>query len=115
MQWQEITSVSEADAVLAASEHKPQLVLKHSTRCSISTMAKSRLERAIAASPVQPADLHLLKVIEARPASNHLAERLGVYHQSPQLLLVENGECLLEQDHLDISWQEVLETLQQQS
>ena len=45
MNWIEITNSSQLSDVKDLSKAKPQLIFKHSTRCSISSMAKSRLER----------------------------------------------------------------------
>ena len=44
MTWNPLTSASEIDAVIERSNQVPCLIFKHSTRCSISFMAKHRLE-----------------------------------------------------------------------
>jgi bacillithiol system protein YtxJ len=40
-----------------------------------------------------------VRVIEERPVSLHLAERLGVRHQSPQALLIRNGAAVWNASH----------------
>jgi bacillithiol system protein YtxJ len=48
------------------------------------------------------ADLYYLGVIEQRPLSNYVAEVLNIRHESPQLLVVRNGECIFNESHLMI-------------
>lgn len=110
MDWLPITTPEAVDAVLGRSAQRPQVVLKHSTRCSISTMAKARLERQQAIRNLD-ADFLLLLVVENRPASNHAAETLGVHHESPQLIVVQNGDVVLDQSHYEVNLDEVAEVL----
>jgi bacillithiol system protein YtxJ len=44
-----------------------------------------------------------VRVIEERPVSLALAERVGVQHQSPQALLIRNGAALWNASHHDIT------------
>lgn len=106
--WNELTDAQQADAAMARSAHRPQLFFKHSTRCAISSMAKSRIERAMD-KLAAVADLHYLDLLAHRPVSNHLADITGVHHESPQLILIVNGECVLDQSHSGIDPLEVLE------
>ncbi|MFT5229928.1 MAG: bacillithiol system protein YtxJ [Flavobacteriales bacterium] len=46
IKWQQITSVIELKEMIALSNDKVIAIFKHSTRCSISAMAKRRFERA---------------------------------------------------------------------
>ncbi|MFW5658774.1 MAG: bacillithiol system redox-active protein YtxJ [Bacteroidota bacterium] len=110
MQWQQIHSPDEVEAVQKRSYDKPQVILKHSTRCNISAMSKARLERAYTDS-ADALDWHLLLVVEDRRASSHAAELFDVHHQSPQLMLIVNGECIFEETHGEISLQDTLDAL----
>jgi len=110
MDWLPITTPQAVDAMLRQSAIRPQILLKHSTRCSISTMAKARVERQQPVGNLE-ADFLLLLVVEHRPASNHAAEVLGVHHESPQLIVVRNGEVLLDQSHYEVNLDEVAEVL----
>lgn len=40
-----------------------------------------------------------MRVIEERPVSLGLAERIGVKHESPQALLIKNGKALWHTSH----------------
>lgn len=83
------------------------LIFKHSTRCSISMMAKKRVDMDLDDLPadVKP---YFLDLIAFRSVSAFIAETFQVHHESPQLLLIKDGECILDQSHGDISIAEVL-------
>ena len=83
------------------------LIFKHSTRCSISMMAKKRVDMDLEDLPadVKP---YFLDLIAYRSVSSLVAETFQVHHESPQLLLIKDGECILDQSHGDISIAEVL-------
>lgn len=78
------------------------LIFKHSTRCSISMMAKRRFEMDWEALP-QNLPLYFLDLIKYRELSNKVAQDFHVHHESPQLLLIKDGECVLDQSHGEIS------------
>ena len=69
-------------------------------------MAKSRLEKAwdFTNDEITP---YYLDLLEYRHISNAIAEKLNVFHESPQVLLVKNGECVYDASHLDISVSEL--------
>ena len=83
------------------------LIFKHSTRCSISLMAKRRMEMDANTLP-ENLPIYFLDLIKYRDISNQIAQDFHVYHQSPQLLLIKDGECILDQSHSDISVEEAL-------
>lgn len=89
--YRELTTEAEWEEALRASGDKPVLVLKHSTRCPVSTAAIEEYEAYLADRPAEGVDYVLVKVIEARPVSNKIAEDLGVKHESPQMILVKDG------------------------
>ncbi len=69
-----------------------------------------RLEDDWRFSPDQLAPFYL-DLLAFRDVSNHLAERFSVYHESPQVLLIRDGECVYDASHLDISVEELQEVL----
>jgi bacillithiol system protein YtxJ len=50
----------------------------------------------------------MVDVVKERPISNKLAELLTVRHESPQILVVKNGQCTYHTSHLDIHLDEAL-------
>ena len=83
------------------------LIFKHSTRCSISMMAKRRFELDWESLPADM-PLYFLDLIRYREISNQVAQQFQVHHESPQLLLIKDGECILDQSHGQISVEETM-------
>jgi bacillithiol system protein YtxJ len=106
MNWIILNDHNQLQQLVEASHKKPQVIFKHSTRCSISVMAKSRLERSGFPEQIQ---FHYLDLLQYRDISNKIAEQFEVYHQSPQILLIKNGECIFEETHSAISMDEIVE------
>lgn len=106
--WKEMNNEAQIDAILAASHTKPQLIFKHSTRCSISSMAKDRLEREWKLENVEP---WYLDLIAYRNVSNAIATQLGVHHESPQAILLQNGKVIYTATHQAISANEMAESI----
>jgi bacillithiol system protein YtxJ len=106
MNWNQLISMDQLTELKNKSIEKPQLIFKHSTRCSISSMALSRFERSEAASNV---DFYLLDLLSFRNISNEIADKFNVRHQSPQILLIHKGECIFDESHNAISMEEVAE------
>ncbi len=45
----------------------------------------------------------IIRVVEARPASNLIAEMTGITHQSPQVILFKEGQPVFERNNWDIT------------
>jgi bacillithiol system protein YtxJ len=50
-------------------------------------------------------------LISYRDISAQIAETFQVHHESPQILLIKNGDCILDASHSDISADEVAEVI----
>ena len=96
MNWIALTSDDQLEDIKLQSNTKPVVIFKHSTRCSISTMAKGRLDRG---EQPQGIDFYYLDLLAFRPISNKITEMFSVPHESPQLLLIKNAECIYEETH----------------
>ena len=108
MQWIEIKDLDQLKTIRDLSYSQPQVIFKHSTRCSVSSMAKSRLERNQAPDGV---DFYFLDLIKYRPISDMVAEQFKVWHESPQLILIEKGECVYDESHTGITMDELIEMI----
>ena len=106
MNWIDLTSIQQLADAKELSKTRPQVIFKHSTRCSISSMAKSRLERA---TPAENTQFHYLDLIAHRDISALVADTFGVAHESPQILLINKGECVYDESHSGISMDEIAE------
>lgn len=106
--WKDLNDAAQLSAILEESQHRPVVLFKHSTRCSISSMAKNRLERAGLPEGIS---FYLLDLIRFRPISNQIAADFGVLHQSPQVLLIRDGKCVYDESHGAIA----MDTITQQA
>lgn len=106
MNWNLLTEEAQLDAIKEESKTQPVVIFKHSTRCSISSMAKGRLERE---EEPQGVKFYYLDLIAYRDISNKIAEVFSVHHESPQVLLIKDGECVYEESHNGISMEEIAE------
>ena len=106
MNWIELKSNSQIKEIVEKSKAKPQVIFKHSTRCSISAMAKGRLERGLAPGN---ADFYFLDLINYRNISNQVSSEFDVSHESPQILVIRNGECVYDESHGSITMDEIKE------
>lgn len=106
MQWIHLTQQDQLNQIVSRSQERPQVIFKHSTRCSISAVALSRLQKSEQPSDV---DFYFLDLIAHRSLSNKVAEVFGVHHESPQVLVIRNGECIYDESHMGISMSEILE------
>lgn len=106
--WKNLTEEKQIAEVVELSHEKPQLIFKHSTRCSISSMAKDRLEREWNLENVEP---WYLDLIAYRNVSNAIASQLGVHHESPQAILLQDGVVVHDSSHNSISVSEIAKQL----
>ena len=105
MNWIPLTTESQLSEIKESSVTKPVVIFKHSTRCSISAVAKSRLERAAAPETIS---FYYLDLIKFRDISNRIATDFNIPHESPQILLIRNGECVYDESHSGISMDEIV-------
>ena len=104
MNWLTFESESDLENIIAASflENKGVVIFKHSTRCSISSVAKSRLESSWDFDPTA-LPVYYLDLISFRSLSALVADKFNVQHESPQILVIKNGECIYNESHMSIS------------
>ena len=106
MNWIEITNEAQLTDVKNLSKIKTQVIFKHSTRCSISSMAKSRLERGTTPENI---DFYYIDLIKHRDISQIVAHEFNVNHESPQILMIKNGKCMYDESHSGITMDEIIE------
>ena len=95
MKWKELNNINDLESALKASHEQPVALFKHSTRCSVSLMAKKSVERFWDLD----IDAYYLDLIAHRDVSNSIAEQLEIHHQSPQMILVKNGKAIYDASH----------------
>jgi|TARA_B100000809_G_scaffold205149_2_gene206785 bacillithiol system protein YtxJ len=94
-----LSTSEELSGLLELSEQRPVMVFKHSTRCPISTFAQREVMSYLPAARERGVHCVMILVVEDRPVSLELAELLGVRHQSPQVILVRDGQAVWNDSH----------------
>ncbi len=107
MNWKPLTELTALETIKKDSFTQPVLLFKHSTRCSISSTALARLERAWKETEMPTTQVYLLDLLNYRQISNQIAQDFGVVHESPQALLIVNGICVYCAAHHAIVYQEM--------
>lgn len=106
LSWYTLSDEFMVEELKKASHEQPVLIYKHSTRCGISSMMLSRLERNY---DLEPDELrcYFLDLIKYRGLSARVAEVFSIRHESPQVLLIQNGKAVYHASHGDIDLGEI--------
>ena len=108
--WHILSDVNFLNEIDELSKVNPVLLFKHSTRCSISVMAKGALDRnwTFTDEDIKP---YYLDLLNYRNISNEIEDRYKVIHASPQILIIKNGKCIYNTSHSNISVGEIKKVL----
>lgn len=101
-EWKVLNDIAQLDTIVNDSAKKPVVIFKHSISCGISSMAKEKLESDWDFT-AEDLDFYYLDLINNRPVSNEVATYFGVTHQSPQVILIQNGKATYNTSHHQIS------------
>ena len=104
--WINITNLSSLDDLINSSFENKVLLFKHSTRCSISSLAKSRIESAGDNKKIK--NCYYLDLLAFRDLSNKISSDFNIKHESPQVLIIEQGKCIAHFSHGDIAWDNIV-------
>ena len=99
---EQLEDLSQLDSISAASFTAPQLIFKHSTRCSISRFVLADFIKHFSYSSVE-LGAHYLDLLNHRDISNAIADRFNVVHQSPQVVLIKDGKVIDHASHEGIN------------
>ena len=105
--WNELKSVTDLEDLNKASYSNPVVIFKHSIRCSISSMVWARFNNNFEKYSTDKRQFYYLDLINYRDISNRIAEKYDVRHESPQVLVILNGECVNSSSHIGISFDKV--------
>jgi monothiol bacilliredoxin len=104
MKWIPLLNEEQLEEIKLNSFHTPQVIFKHSSRCSISSMARNRLDRNESPEGV---DFYFLDIINHRNISNKIAHDFKVQHKSPQVLIINDCECIYDESHSGIDMEDI--------
>jgi len=108
MNWIALENIDQLQKIKQAAGYS--ILFKHSTRCSISLMAKKKFEFESESLPAE-VPVYFLDLIKYRGISNAIADDFQIHHESPQLLIIRDGECVYETSHSEISAEDAAEQI----
>ncbi len=88
----ELRDVASLDSFLARSNGDPVIIFKHSDSCGISARAYAQMSQL--EHPVG-----LVTVQTARAVSDEIGKRMGLAHETPQVMIVHNGQVAWTASH----------------
>ena len=101
--WKTLSSTQQVDDLInKESNDAVCVILKHSTTCPLSSIAKLRLE-GDGDSLGDHVKWYYLDLLANRSLSAYIADKLSVHHESPQVIVIKNGEATYDVSHLDIT------------
>jgi bacillithiol system protein YtxJ len=99
-QFIEINTIEQLDELFEVSNRKPVVFFKHSTTCPISTNVFEEVSNV-------DSTIFLITVQKARLISNAIAEKTSIRHESPQAIILKDGQTVYSASHYDITSDEL--------
>lgn len=106
----EILYEKDLNEAFKESQERPVLIYKHSSICSTSNWTAQEVEKFIKENPSAP--VWRVLVIEQRLLSQAIAQKTNIIHQSPQALVLINGEVTWSASHGDIKVENLVRALE---
>jgi len=101
--WNPIQSEQDLENAVKKSYQQKIAIFKHSTSCFISKTVLKNFEKEIESAEETNTVLYFLDLLAYRNLSNKIAEDFNIRHESPQLLVIENGKVINNASHQNIS------------
>ena len=99
--WNRLTSINQLIEIEKESFDQPIAIFKHSTRCGTSSMALRQFEKQFKINNAN-VKLYFLDLLSFRDISNEIAIRFQVFHESPQLIVLKDGNTIHHSSHHQI-------------
>ena len=109
MNWIQFTDLEQFADLKALSHEQFVLIFKHSTMCNVSFDARKHIESTWQAEEMAKVAPYFIDLWAHRNISDAVEEVFGVRHESPQLLLIRNGEVVYHTSHRRIQYPALLE------
>jgi bacillithiol system protein YtxJ len=91
-----ITDTKAFEEIANRSKERPVVIFKHSLTCPISGAAYDQMAAF-------EGEVALIEVQRARELSTEIENRLGVAHESPQVIVLRNGQVVWNASHFKIT------------
>jgi len=91
-----ITDTKAFEEIADRSKERPVVIFKHSLTCPISAGAYEQMAEF-------EGEVALIEVQPSRELSTEIENRLGVAHESPQVIVLRNGQVVWNASHFKIT------------
>ncbi len=98
----QLETEDQINEIISESQNEHIIIFKHSTTCGISKMVFNKFEKNFD-KLIKDIKYYYLDLLKYRSLSNFVAEKFDITHQSPQVLLIKNGEVIYHKSHFSIS------------
>jgi bacillithiol system protein YtxJ len=102
LNWLPLTSLEQLETIKKESNTEAILIFKDSTRCGISKMVIKQFEKLFTAEHSN-LKVYYLDLLNHRNISAEIEQTFQVVHQSPQLIVIRNGNSVHYASHNDIT------------
>jgi bacillithiol system protein YtxJ len=109
-----VNGLDELERLLVESSTRPLLLFKHSYTCGTSLEALDELVSHLNDAPGD-AQYAMVTVQTHRDVSNAVSKRLGVRHETPQALLVHDGQVVWSASHFSVTARAVEHAIKRRS
>lgn len=99
--WNRLVRIEQLQEIVEESKSVPVLIFKNSTRCGLSRMVFKSFEKNFEINP-DSVKMYYLDLLSFRDVSDEVGYRFQILHQSPQLIIIKNGEVVAHASHYDI-------------
>ncbi len=105
-QFTPVADTDEVEQLVAQSAQHPVIVFKHDTNCRISRAAYGEMQQITQ-------EVAIIDVARDKDLSHELAERMGVQHESPQVLVIRDSHAVWSASQYDITHDAVAQAVVQ--
>lgn len=99
-----ITDKKSFEELASRSKDRPVVIFKHSLTCPISAAAYEQMAEF-------DGEIALIEVQRARELSTEIENRFGIAHESPQVIVLRNGQVVWNASHFKITADAVVEAV----
>ena len=101
-----VENVQSLEALVKQSQSTPVVIFKHSTTCGISASAYREMQQV-------PNEVNLIDVQSAREVSQEIEKKVGIRHESPQVIVLRRGKAVWNASHSQIKAKAVAAALEE--
>jgi bacillithiol system protein YtxJ len=94
--FKRVTDAESFKELLTRSKKHPVVIFKHSMTCPISASVYNEMTQ-------YDGDVALLEVQKARELSREVENKTGVRHETPQVLVLRNGQAVWSASHWNVT------------